>query len=104
MITEIHSREEFSKLLKERLVLIEFYSLTCGPCKMLNYVLRDVEKEMGTDFPILKIEFTEMKELVNKCNVSGYPTLALYNNGEELERLEGLQQKPAVLSFIRRHF
>lgn len=90
--------------MNNRLVLADFYSSACGPCKMLSYVLRDAEKEIGEDFSIIKIEFAEMKELVNECKVTGYPTLVLYDNGKELERMEGLQQKPTVLSFIRKYY
>lgn len=43
MLREV-MEEEFRRSVKEGLVLADFYSATCGPCKMLSFVLADVEK------------------------------------------------------------
>ena len=48
MIKEVN-HEEFEQLAKSGLVLADFFSTTCGPCKMLSFVLKDVEKEVGED-------------------------------------------------------
>ena len=46
MLKEVNS-EEFKELAGKGLVLADFFSTTCGPCKMLGFVLKDVEKEFG---------------------------------------------------------
>ena len=38
---------EFDELYNKRVVLADFFSATCGPCKMLSFVLNDVEKALG---------------------------------------------------------
>ena len=48
---------EFRAMLKEKKTfLADFYATWCGPCKMLSYVLDDIEKEMGERINIVKID------------------------------------------------
>ena len=46
MLKEVESTE-FNELVGNGLVLVDFFSTTCGPCKMLAFVLNDVEKALG---------------------------------------------------------
>lgn len=99
MLKEVNS-EEFKELAHKGLVLADFYSTTCGPCKMLGFVLRDVEKEFGNELTILKIDFDQNKDLTEEYGVTGYPTLILLKDGKEAGRLQGLQQKPVIIKLV----
>lgn len=99
MLKEVNS-EEFKELAGKGLVLADFFSTTCGPCKMLGFVLKDVEKEFGDDLNILKIDFDLNKDLTAEYGVTGYPTLVLLKEGEEVGRLQGLQQKPVIIKLV----
>jgi len=92
--------EELDQLIGKGKVLADFYSKVCGPCKMLGFVLNDVAKNVD-DVEIVKLDFDVNKEAVEKYGVSGYPTLILFNNGQEVERVKGLQQKPVILRMIQ---
>ena len=102
MIKEVNN-EEFRELAGKGLVLADFFSTTCGPCKMLAFVLRDVEKEIGEGLTILKIDFDKNKDLTAEYGVTGYPTLVLLNDGAEVGRLQGLQQKPVIVKLVKDH-
>lgn len=94
------SQKELDEAIKEGKVLVEFYSKSCGPCKMLSFVLKDVAKEVeGVE--ILTLDFDENKKAVEKYKVSGYPTMIVFNNGEEVTRLKGLQQKPKIVEMLK---
>ena len=102
MIKEVNN-EEFRELAGKGLVLADFCSTTCGPCKMLSFVLRDVEKEIGEGLTILKIDFDKNKDLTAEYGVTGYPTLVLLKDGAEVGRLQGLQQKPVIVKLVKDH-
>ena len=102
MLKEVNS-EEFKELAGKGLVLADFFSTTCGPCKMLGFVLKDVEKEFGDDLTILKIDFDQNKDLTAEYGVTGYPTLVLLKDGVEVGRLQGLQQKPVIIKLVEEH-
>ena len=91
---------EFEEVYKNGVVLADFFSATCGPCKMLSFVLNDVEKALGDKISILKVNFDQNKELTEKFEVKGYPTIIIFKDGEEVKRLTGLQQKPALIKAL----
>lgn len=93
-------REEFEQDIAQGSVLLDFYSKTCGPCKMLAFILKDVEKQFGDQVKIIKVDFEENPDLIEKYNVEGYPTLIMFKDGEELSRKAGLQQKPVIIKMI----
>ncbi|MGX7092196.1 thioredoxin family protein [Hutsoniella sourekii] len=99
MLKEIN-REEFQSDIQSGAVLLDFYSKTCGPCKMLSFILNDMEKEFGDQVKIIKIDFEEYGDLVEEYNVEGYPTLIMLKDNEEISRKAGLQQKPVIKAMI----
>ena len=99
MLKEVNA-EEFKENAGTGLVLADFFSTTCGPCKMLSFVLADVEKQFGDDIKILKVDFDKNKELTAEYHVDGYPTLIMMKDGQELKRMQGLRQKPAIVKMI----
>lgn len=100
MIREIVGTEAFNEIVKTGKVLVDVYSTTCGPCKMLGFVLADVAKDMP-EVEILKVDFDKNKDIIEKYNVASYPTLILFKEGEEVERLKGLQQKPVIQKMLQ---
>lgn len=100
MISELDT-PAWEALDKKGPMLVEFYSKTCGPCKMLGFVLKDVDKAMP-DLPIYQIDFNANEDLKNRCGVKGFPTLLFLRDGEEVSRLEGLKQKPVILKEIEK--
>lgn len=98
MIQEVNAAE-FKEKYATGLVLADFFSATCGPCKMLSFVLKDVEK-LYPELNILKVNFEENPDLCQEFGVAGYPTLILFKDREEKKRLNGLQQKTAITKLI----
>ena len=100
MIQEVNTTE-FDALDKKGAILIEFYSKTCGPCKMLAFVLKDIVKN-DPDLRVYTIDFNENEELKDRCGVKGFPTMLFLKDGSEVSRLEGLKQKPAIIQEIEK--
>ena len=101
-MAQVISSEEFNNLVEhiEGIAVVDFFATWCGPCKMLAFVLNDVEKALGDKVTILKLDFDKNKELVDQYEVKGYPTLILLKDGQEVKRMQGLQQKPAIIKMI----
>ena len=99
MIKEL-VKEEFTADLSEGSVLVDFYSKTCGPCKMLSFILNDIDKKFGEKVNIIKVDFEENPDLIEEHNVEGYPTLVMFKDGKEVSRKSGLQQKPVIIKMI----
>lgn len=98
MIQEL-TTEQYDEMDKSAPMLVEFYSKTCGPCKMLSFVLKDIDKMMP-DFKMFTIDFDENKDLKERLGVKGFPTMLFMKEGSEVNRLAGLKQKPAIIKEI----
>ncbi|WP_243342662.1 thioredoxin family protein [Anaerococcus sp. AGMB09787] len=91
---------DFKDLIAEGVSLVDFYSKTCGPCKMLSFVLNDISKN-NEGLNIVKVDFEANPDLIKEYNVEGYPTIVLFKDGQEVNRRGGLQQKPVIENMIK---
>lgn len=93
------SKENFdtSVAQSDRPVLIDFWAEWCGPCKMLNPVLKEIATEAGDRVTIAKINVDEEPELANRFRVQSIPTMIVFKNGTEQSRLVGLAPKKKIL-------
>ena len=100
MLSELN-QQAFDAMEKPAAMLVEFYSKTCGPCKMLSFVLKDISKN-DPDFRIFTVDFDANQDLKERCGVKGFPTMLFMKDGAEVSRLEGLKQKPAIVQEIEK--
>ena len=91
------SKDNFQSevLSADTLVLADFYSDSCIPCKRLSPVLFELEKEYEGKLEIAKINVNF--ELASEYEVQAAPTLVFFKNGEEKERLRGAVKKSEII-------
>ena len=99
LITHIKNSDELDRTLKESaLVMIDFWADWCGPCHVLNPILKDISYEMKDKIKIIKVNVDDQKEIAKKFKIASMPTMVLYHqnfphdNGE-LERIVGVKDK-----------
>ncbi|EKC79671.1 thioredoxin, partial [human gut metagenome] len=80
-----------------KLLLADFYSDSCIPCKRLSPVLFELEKEYEGKLKIAKINVNFDSELASEYEVQAAPTLVFFKNGEEKERLRGAVKKSEII-------
>ena len=94
--------KEFENTLKEnKVVLVDFYATWCGPCKMLSPILEDVATELPENAVIAKLDIDESLDTAKDYNVMSVPTMIIFKDGKEVERLIGLRQKEQILEAIK---
>lgn len=69
------------------LVLADFYSDSCVPCKRLSPVLAEIEEEYGESISAVKINVNFDEELAEQYGVTAVPTIVFFKNGAEASRL-----------------
>jgi thioredoxin 1 len=81
-------------------VLVDFHANWCGPCRMLAPVLEQVAKEVKGRATIGKIDIDTQQKTASEFQITSVPTLILFKNGKEVNRLIGLRNAEAIRDFI----
>ena len=98
MAERITTADFDEKVLKAEIpVLVDFYSDTCVPCKMLSPVLSQLDTELSGKLNIYKVNVGYEQDLVDKYEVQASPTLIFFRSGEEVSRLRGMTQKAKII-------
>lgn len=83
-------------------VLADFYSDSCVPCKRLSPVLAEIEEELTVSLRVVKININFDIALAEKYEVLSAPTLILFKNGTEVQRLSGAVKKADIIELINK--
>ena len=88
---EINTEDFETEVLKaEGMVLVDFNADWCGPCQMMKPILEEFA-EKNADVKLVGINVDDNSDLAEKYGVSGIPCLVLFKNGEEANRVVGVQ-------------
>ena len=85
----------FEELVKEGVVIVDFFGKTCGPCKLLAKVLEELDDE----FPflnIVKVDVDECPEKAAEFKVNGIPDVYYYKDGQVVAHETGFGNKEMV--------
>jgi len=84
------TKENFETTLKDnRLVLVDFWAEWCGPCRMLNPIMKNIEEKYKGKVVIGKVNADEELDLSVKFSVRSIPTVLIVKDGEVVERFAG---------------
>lgn len=90
----------FETEVKKGVTLVDFHANWCGPCRMLAPVLEQVAKEIGGKATIGKVDIDSEQGIASRFQIASVPTMILFKDGKEVNRLVGLRNAEAIKDFI----
>jgi thioredoxin 1 len=72
---------------------VDFYADWCGPCKLLGPIVEELATEQGDRVKFVKVNVDNAKELSQKYEIEGIPTLLFFKEGKVADRVVGLVSK-----------
>ena len=70
-------------------VMVDFFSPTCGPCRMMSPVIDNLAKQYAGRVIIAKLDTTKNANIPSQFQIRGVPTLIFFKNGEKMDQLVG---------------
>ena len=97
------SDKDFKEFIGKGNVAVDFWAEWCGPCKMMGPILDELEKEVKS-VKFAKVDVDENSELSAEAMVRGIPTLILFKDGDEVDRVVGFVPKDSLKQRINNAF
>ena len=73
--------------------ILDFWAVWCGPCKFMEPVIEELEKEFAGKIEIEKINVDENQQRTLEHGVMSIPTYIIMKDGKEQERIVGATSK-----------
>lgn len=97
------ANDALQKAFAHQYVILEFYSDSCGPCKVFASTFVAIAQEYPSIIAI-KANVSEFGNVASQYGVRGVPAIFLIKNGQVVKRLTGAQDKAVMRSNIKEAF
>ncbi|CAN5534490.1 thioredoxin TrxA [soil metagenome] len=84
-------------------VLVDFWAEWCGPCRMIAPSVEAVAEQYGDKAGVYKMNVDENMNVPQRFGIRGIPTLILFKNGQEQERIVGAVSREAIAKVVEKY-
>ena len=98
---QIYSNELKKELKKSKVVVLDIFTETCGPCKMLSPILEDLDsKYEKVNFVKINANFKANEEFILEHKISSVPTLMFYKKSKLVKRTTGFISPDSITEIL----
>ena len=96
-ITAANFEQEVLK--SEQPVMLDFWAVWCGPCRMLSPVIEEIAAE-NPDIKVGKVNVDNEMSLAERYSIMSIPTVMVFKNGKLVDTSVGVRPKRELLAMI----
>ena len=84
-------------------VLVDFWAVWCGPCRMVAPVVEELSNEYAGKVKVGKMNVDENRDTPGKYGIMSIPTLMIFKGGELVDKLVGAVPKNQIAAKLEAH-
>jgi thioredoxin 1 len=84
-------------LLSDKPVLVDYWAVWCGPCRMIAPILEEIDAAHGDKLTIAKLNVDENPRTASDYGIVSIPTLNVFQGGKVVKQIIGAKPKAALL-------
>lgn len=81
-------------------LLLDVFATWCGPCQMMAPQLEQAAQAWGDRVRVAKMDSDQNPQQASQWRVQGLPSLILFQNGKEIDRIEGALMKDQLIQWV----
>jgi len=83
-----------------RPVLVDFWAVWCGPCRMIGPIVAELAGEYKDRVDFAKVNVDEAPKVASSYNVMSIPTLIVFKGGKPFEQVVGYRPKKDIQKLL----
>jgi len=84
-------------------VVVDFWAPWCGPCRMMAPAFEEASQAMALKAQFIKVNTEEQPQLGGQYQIQSIPTMVLFKNGVEVDRVSGALSSQRIQNWINQH-
>ncbi len=96
---EITNEDFASSIASNKHVIIEFSAEWCGPCKVMQPILEEIDNQ-NDDISVFKVDADTQDELCVQFGIRNIPTTLYYKDGDLIDKTVGPKRKEQILEMF----
>ena len=81
-------------------VVVDVWAPWCGPCRVMGPEFEKVANALEPRARFLKLNSDNEQQLAGALNIRGIPTMILFKDGKEIDRVSGAMQASQIGSWL----